>query len=332
MALYFFNTINQDWNTLGNWYEDDQQAVPASALPTSSDDVYVVQTCASNSGSSAVAHDVEVSGGIVFDITITCNTFRAYPNSTLDTQSSIYCNQATIEGVLYGNMSCNDITVQGSGSIETAATVTCDTILFQSYAYTGGTITAEILITFIDSSYGYGHDEGNVRIEGNSNYSGLLIGNLTAYGIGSVGYEGTYLASSVSGNAIFEETSMAYPSASLGYNYLLETYSSGVTTTMRGEAVCAAGSQFHSSGYWQAAGNPCGPNSPVIVESPLACVISGMGTSTITFTSVNVAEGSIRAAMTWNYYNYYYSPQDAFSSVIINYETGINGSSILGIL
>lgn len=41
-TLYFkLNIDNLNWNTLGNWYQDSNLTIPATALPTSSDDVVI---------------------------------------------------------------------------------------------------------------------------------------------------------------------------------------------------------------------------------------------------------------------------------------------------
>ncbi|MFM7796943.1 MAG: hypothetical protein ACKO7N_09285, partial [Candidatus Nitrosotenuis sp.] len=44
MATLYFNnaTLDNDWNTLGNWWSDSALTTPALALPTSSDDVVVL--------------------------------------------------------------------------------------------------------------------------------------------------------------------------------------------------------------------------------------------------------------------------------------------------
>jgi hypothetical protein len=47
-TLYFNNAVNQNWATLGNWWTNSSYTTPASALPTSSDDVVVRNVVSSN--------------------------------------------------------------------------------------------------------------------------------------------------------------------------------------------------------------------------------------------------------------------------------------------
>ena len=51
-TLYFNAAIDNDWNTLGNWWLDNTLTTPATNLPTSADSVIALATISSNSGSA----------------------------------------------------------------------------------------------------------------------------------------------------------------------------------------------------------------------------------------------------------------------------------------
>jgi hypothetical protein len=62
--LYFNNTVNTSLSTLGNWWQDDAFTIPASALPTASDDIHI----AAFSGDPLEENVIRVEGG-----TVVCN-------------------------------------------------------------------------------------------------------------------------------------------------------------------------------------------------------------------------------------------------------------------
>jgi hypothetical protein len=74
MTLYFNAAVDTDWDTLGNWWEDEPCTVAASALPTSSDDVVLLAICDANSGGDPTVANLEVSAdsrSIWITITVT---------------------------------------------------------------------------------------------------------------------------------------------------------------------------------------------------------------------------------------------------------------------
>jgi hypothetical protein len=65
-TLYYDNaTADHDWSTLGNWRLDNFTGtrVPATNLPTSSDDVVVAADCYYNTGSAPTVANLTVLGG-----------------------------------------------------------------------------------------------------------------------------------------------------------------------------------------------------------------------------------------------------------------------------
>lgn len=62
-TLYFYNTVNNntlDWQTLGNWWTDEECTAQAAVLPTAADDIVVYSTLATNSGAVPTVKNVVV--------------------------------------------------------------------------------------------------------------------------------------------------------------------------------------------------------------------------------------------------------------------------------
>jgi hypothetical protein len=114
-TLYFNAAVDSDWNELGNWWEElngvdgGTSDVAASALPTSSDDVVLLATCDTNSGSSPTIVDLEVRTNNIYisiDITVT--------------------GLATFTGELTGSVSgtiTGNCTFTGSGAYNTGSII-----------------------------------------------------------------------------------------------------------------------------------------------------------------------------------------------------------------
>lgn len=95
-TLYFNAAVDNDWNTLGNWWEDDQFTIAASALPTSSDSVIVNASLTSNSGSEPTVVNFTMSGSYVYlDIPITVSGTATFNNDSY--------NSGTVTGTIIYN-------------------------------------------------------------------------------------------------------------------------------------------------------------------------------------------------------------------------------------
>lgn len=338
MTLYFHGSVDTDWNTLGNWWEDASGTIPASSLPTPSDDVQILAPVLTNSGPPAVVNDFFLTG-TNFGIALTCVNLTSTPDSFFLLASSIVCNNATVGGEIQGNFSCSQLSCPESGGITSTAVVVCVNATFAGSSYTQGTLTASGLITASDYAQLSGVIYGTCDCGGNVAVFDQIDGDLTLRGNAVIGYDGDQPNGYVNGNVVMEDSSAAMPSAALGWDWTVEpsVATLGATVTLRGNAICWAGAGYdygYNSFYPQ---SPCGPNVPIVIESASAAAVGctyawtvGIN-ATLTFSSLSVAQGSL--AKLYETIAYYpRKPQNWPSSVIINHENGINGSSILGIL
>lgn len=171
-TLYFNAAIDNNWNTLGNWWEDFDHTVPATSLPTSSDDVV-----ARGSIDSATSEP-------------TVNSFSLFsPNGegyTLNTNITVL-NGATFESAYFVPGAGNYATITGSAS-------------FSSRSYNAGTITGNA--TFSDATNDtYGVVQGDATFTGNSINIGTVQGTPTYSGY--TGWGGDNPASSGYGENIY---------------------------------------------------------------------------------------------------------------------------------
>lgn len=105
-TLYFNGAVDGDWNELGNWWENSSYTIPASSLPTSSDDVIIDVVVTTNSGGplSVINLTHNANGGCPLYITVSGSaTFNAG-----------YNNAGTIDGVgIFNDGTVNNGTVTG---------------------------------------------------------------------------------------------------------------------------------------------------------------------------------------------------------------------------
>ena len=120
-TLYYNGAVDSDWNTLGNWWTSSAFATQASALPTSSDSVVLSATCDTNGGSEPT----------VVNFTLNDPSSGAYYIAIAFTVTG----NATFNGSSY-----NDSTVTGNAT-------------FNDNSYNSGTGTVTGNATFTESSY-----------------------------------------------------------------------------------------------------------------------------------------------------------------------------------
>jgi hypothetical protein len=117
-TLYFNGAVDNDWNTLGNWWEDDQFTVAASALPTSSDSVVTSAIISSNSGSNPTIVNFTVNGNIYINIDLTVSGMATFNNESILGQiigsskfingNATFNNTSILLGTINGNATFNN--------------------------------------------------------------------------------------------------------------------------------------------------------------------------------------------------------------------------------
>jgi hypothetical protein len=125
VTLYFNAAVDGDWETVGNWWLDDEHTEPAGRLPTSADSVVVT-------GATIIA-----SGQTVVNFTL---------NEGDD--NSLFGSLAVTGMATFNGLSFNDGTVTGDATFnDTSAnlgTVTGDAT-FNDSACNSGTVTGTII-------------------------------------------------------------------------------------------------------------------------------------------------------------------------------------------
>ena len=61
-TLYFNGAVDNNWNTLGNWWTNSGLSIQATSLPSSSDSVIILEDVDSNSGSEPTVVNMTVDG------------------------------------------------------------------------------------------------------------------------------------------------------------------------------------------------------------------------------------------------------------------------------
>jgi hypothetical protein len=214
MTLYFNGAVDNDWDELGNWWEEldgvdgGSSDVAASALPTSSDDVVLLTSVDMNGGSDPTVANLEVREDyayIAIGITVTgLATFsRDYSHNvgtiTGDCVFSGYSsyNNGTITGdcVFSGFYSYNNGTITGdcvfSGFYSynnNNGTITGDCVFSGDYSHTLGTITGDCVFSGDYSYNDYGTITGDCEFsgEGSYNYFGYVFGVVTFRNLSSI--------------------------------------------------------------------------------------------------------------------------------------------------
>jgi hypothetical protein len=185
MATLYYNAADdQDWSNLLNWWTSDAFTTQASALPTSSDSVVLVEDCSSNSGSEPTVVNLtfETPGDnfklIRFSIAITvtgnASFFGSTENMNVITGNATFNVQSVNFGEIIGNATFND----GSPN---AGIVTGDAT-FNGSAFNNGTVTGNA--TFNDGSTNNEGStvDGDAAFGGTSSNSGTVSGTLTVVG------------------------------------------------------------------------------------------------------------------------------------------------------
>jgi hypothetical protein len=143
MAILYYNAaVDNDWNTLGNWWTSDAFTTQAAALPTSSDSVILSASVGSNSGSAPTVVNLTSTGNINIPFTVT--------------------GTATFNG---GGPNSNDV----------GTTMTGNFVFNNDAGHGGGTIVGNV--TFNDDSYTYSAITGNITLYDRAQNGSTTTGN-----------------------------------------------------------------------------------------------------------------------------------------------------------
>lgn len=114
MATFYFKKPNPsaaNWQTLGNWWLDRAGTIPATNLPTSSDDVVMIEVCSENTGSEPTVNTAILEDNFSINLTVT-------NGMTVIIASEIYGS------IITGNVIFEDDTLLNSGTINGNASFT----------------------------------------------------------------------------------------------------------------------------------------------------------------------------------------------------------------
>lgn len=218
-TLYFNAAVDSDWNTLGNWWQDEECTVAATSLPTSSDSVVTllngIVTGTTGGGAITIAN---LTIGDDFDlsptVTGTATINNGYVNGTMTVPVAVF-NGGALD---YGGQISGSATFNGGsfsrGSVGGNA-VFNDTAVNTDGGYVGGDAT------FNDDSenQGYSTVNGSATFNGSSNnkpsanVNGSAVFNGTSDNAGYVGGDATfndYSSASETCNGILTVNDYAY--------------------------------------------------------------------------------------------------------------------------
>jgi len=169
-TLYFYNAVNNDWNTLGNWFVDRDHTLSSDSLPTDEDTAVILSDISSNGGSF-------IADTIIFDNGNLSNSFNGY--SISEVRRIILINGQQLAG---------------NGTIGSSTGTRVQIDLYDNsklYFNSSTTIYGDVNFhetSYIDSSSQSVTIEGNVVVTssgGNSNYQPIYFNN--SYGLTILG-------------------------------------------------------------------------------------------------------------------------------------------------
>lgn len=322
MATFWFNGAADaenaivDWATLGNWWMNADCDIPAVALPTSADDVVVLSvSITGNSGAAASVHDLTaVNAGIAINITVSglaSFDFGSLNEGTTLTGNATFENGSQNDGTVTGNASfTSSIHSEWAGVVGGIATFYDDGAinwgtLGDNVEFWGGSTNRGTVSSAVFNDYSYNYNNAGVLNDATfndySNNSGVVQGD-ASFNQDSLNY-GT-----VSGDATFN-------------------WGSGNNSTVGGNAT------FNGSAF------NAGSVSGTATFADYAYLSSGGsvgGDATFTGISMN-SGGQVGGNTTFSVSAVqWYVKQNGYGmyggDVTIQYEKGINGSSILGVI
>jgi hypothetical protein len=213
-TLYFKKGTNNDWATLGNWWNDSQMTIPATAIPTPIDSViaqssirsnststtptilnFTMEVPASSSGGRQLSTGI-IGGGILVSSSVSLS-INLRVTGTATFKSGTY-HSGTLQGnAVFLGTSYNSGTIQGVGRFELTAKnqlIACVGLLGASCSGNEwGTVTGSLL--FIDSS--------NNLLEGLVGFPNkLYVQGQLAQGV----HNGLFYQAGILGNGVIQNT------------------------------------------------------------------------------------------------------------------------------
>jgi len=351
MATFYFNgAVDGDWQTLGNWWmsydaETNTHSVPATALPTSTDDIEVRSAISSNSGSAPTVANATFFSGALNAITITVTglcTFNggAYNAPTGNITGDCIFNNSSNVGTITGNCTFNESNawhqnenwdypglITGNCTFNYGAGCSAD-IIGDCTFNDGSRITGSGRITgnctFNDSShnsssisYYYSSITGNCTFNDYS-YNESSITGLCTFNDNS----STSSGSTITGNCTFNDDSDAFLNSYI-YGDCTFNGTSVNNGTVDGNATFNDESYQMGRVNWTATFND---NSRLFYNPGGGD--PGVGSVSAAIFSLSAAALNLKEAINGH-------RPDAFSwqaTIEFKYDKGINGSSILGVV
>jgi hypothetical protein len=187
-TLYFSNTVDYDWATLGNWWTNAAFTTPASALPASSDSVVLGGGVSGNSGSEpTVVNLTQNSDYLSIAVTVTgMATFNGSSyNNGIVTGDATFNDYSRNDNYVSGDATFNDSSYNfynfNEGWLAAAAVYGGATFNDSSHNAAGDVHGSA---TFNDSSYNASNVHGDATFNGSSynGYSGNVYGDATFSG------------------------------------------------------------------------------------------------------------------------------------------------------
>jgi hypothetical protein len=175
MTLYFNAAVDYDWATLGNWWQDEDCTIPATALPAPADDVVILVTVGSL-GAARTVSSATVPGSLSFaDYVLTVT------------------NGATFFGGGYINAGC-------------IVNANC---VFNDGSENGGIINGNAVFNDFSANYYYINTQinGNAVFNDNSRNYAMVNGNAVFNHNSYMEEDGSSYYGYVSGDAFFYDNS-----------------------------------------------------------------------------------------------------------------------------
>ena len=112
--LYYNAAVDNDWATLGNWWQDASHTVSAAALPTTADSVFIDGYVATNSGAAASVANLQSGADVgAIDISITVSG-TATLGSPLNSTGTIVGSATFLDGTYNSGNVTGTATFNGS--------------------------------------------------------------------------------------------------------------------------------------------------------------------------------------------------------------------------
>lgn len=189
MTLFFNNAVDTSYNTLGNFWEDAEFTVPASALPTVGDDVVAGELTGGAGTLNCLSVSFWGAGGNSATINGRGNFSTASFNTGTINGFGDFSDASSNNGVINGDAAFSN------GAVN-AGPVSGDAYFNASYNYSGGTVGG--VATFIDASRNDGEITTAVFRSGSSNTNSVEEASF---------YDNSFNDSLVSGTAHFYDSS-----------------------------------------------------------------------------------------------------------------------------